>query len=250
MQFKLLLLLLFICGCVTMGKTLPDNPAMGQIFKVLTINLCADWNAPRPDRAAKIVETVKAENIDIILFQEGIKGIGQFDMAKSIATQLGYSYVQVPAFGVPGFLEYCIGIISRYPISSIHSAGCQVSGGDPIDKMPFPGSTRGILVKINNIWIMTSHLTVPVVQSEKEKQVRCLASDIPAGVCIWGGDFNFGRTDPAYSLIPMMESIYPGNPQVDMMFSRGLKVIESKLMFTDHYVSDHDGVMVTYKQGE
>ena len=215
-------------------------------IKVLTINLCADWQAPRQDRGDKIIDLVRQEQVDIILTQEGIQGLGQFDMAKYIAGQLGYSYCQAPAFGVPGFFAYCVCIISSYPIANSQVIGCQVAGGDPIDKVPFPGSGRGLLANIGGMWVMSTHLMAPVSQENKEKQIRCLSSALPPGIVIWGGDFNFTRIDPAYRFIGLDEAVYSGEPQVDMIFSRGLTAKDARIVFADHYVSDHVGILTAY----
>ena len=91
---------------------------------------------------------------------------------------------------------------------------------------------------------MSSHLTVPVTQEKREEQTRCLRAANPM---IWGGDFNFTRDNPAYALVNLSEAIYPGEAQADMIFST-LPVIESKTVFTDHYVSDHVGVLATFKK--
>ena len=241
----LLTVCLFLSGCIA-SSTGNLHPTPSPTITVLTINLCADWSSPRQHRADLIIELIKAEKIDIILTQEGIKGAGQFDMVEYIANSLGYSYCQSPAFGVPGFLEYCVGIISAYPILNAKAVGCQVSGGDPIDKVPFPGSGRGVMADISGIKVMSSHLTVPVEQAEKEKQVNCLQAALPPGVTIWGSDFNFVRSDPAYSLIHLQEALYSGPPQVDMVFSSGLSVLASRLVFEDRVASDHSGVLVTF----
>ena len=238
---------LFLSGCMTSSqgyKFLDIKPTV----KVLSINLCADWANPRQDRANRIIQLVRDEKIDIVLTQEGIKGVGQFDMVKYIAETLDYSYCQSPAFGVPGFLEYCVGIISAYPISNAKTVGCQVSGGDPIDKVPFPGSGRGIMANVDGIQVMSSHLTVPVEQDQREKQVKCLRSALSPGTTIWGGDFNFNRNNPAYLLVNLQEALYSGEPRVDMVFSSGLSILESRLVFEDHFVSDHYGVLVTYSR--
>jgi endonuclease/exonuclease/phosphatase family metal-dependent hydrolase len=242
----LLALVILLSGCMTYSQGTMTPPR--QLVKVLTINLCANWNAPRQDRADAIVSFCREEQVDIILTQEGIKGIGQFDMAKYIAGQLGYSYCQSPSFGVPGFLEYCVGIISTYSIKTNKKVGCQVSGGDPIDRVPFPGAARGLLANVGGINVMTSHLTVPVMQSAKEEQVSCLRAALPKGVSIWGGDFNFNRYDLAYPMVELQEALYVGPPQVDMIFFGGLSLVESRLVFEDHFVSDHCGVLATFRR--
>jgi len=238
---------LLLSGCMTISQG--SNPQeTATIIKVLSINLCASWNSPRKDRADKIIELVRAEKVDIILFQEGVKGIGQFDMAEYIAKELGYSYCQSPAFGVPIFFEFSVGIISAYSMINVKTIGCQVPGEDWIDKFPFPGSGRGVLATVGGIQVMSCHLSVPVPQATKEMQVSCLQVALPPGITIWGGDFNFVRSDPAYSLIKLQEAVYSGPPQVDMVFSSGLSVLESRLVFEDRVVSDHAGVLVTYRR--
>ena len=239
----LLLMLCLIFGCVSIQSNgvVPTDP---KTLKVLTINLCADWKASRQERADKIVSFVQNEKIDLILTQEGIRGVGQFDAVKYIAGKIGYSYAQSPAFGVPGFFEYCVGIISATPLSNVQSVGCQVPGGDPIDQVPFPGAGRGILATVGTLRVLSSHMMAPVSQGNRENQVRCLADSAPM---IWGGDFNFNRDNVAYALIGLPEAAYPGDSQVDMIFG-SLPVIESKAVFTDHYVSDHGGILTTFKR--
>ena len=236
---------LLFSGCMTVSQGSNPQEAATTV-KVLSINLCAGWNTPRKDRADKIIELVRAEKVDTILFQEGVKGIGQFDMAEYIAKELGYSYCQSPSFGVPVFFEYSVGIISASPMINVQTVGCQAPGDAWLDKYPFPGSGRGAMANIGGIQFMSCHLSVPVPQDVKEKQVSCLQAALPPGITIWGGDFNFVRSDPAYSLIKLQEALYSGPPQVDMVFSSGLSVLESRLVFEDRVVSDHAGVLVTY----
>jgi endonuclease/exonuclease/phosphatase family metal-dependent hydrolase len=246
MHYLILILSLILSGCVTDSQGIVNQS--NENLKVLTINLCANWNASRKDRVDKLIEFIKAEKIDVILAQEGIRGIGQFNTIKYIAEELGYSYCQSPSFGVPGFIEYTIGVIAASPISESKVVGCQVSGGDPIDKVPFPGSGRGLLVNTGSLWFMVSHLTVPVERSQKEKQVQCLMKSIPAGSVVWGGDFNFTRSDMVYPLIQMQEAVYSGNPQVDMIFYKGIALLNSKIVFEDHYISDHIGVLTEFRK--
>ena len=240
----ILAICLLVSGCITTG-TGNLLPVPNSVIKVLSINLCASYMTSRQSRADKIISFCKAEKVDIILAQEGTTGLLQFNTIKYIAEQLGYSYAQVPAFGVPLFYGFNVGVISAYPISNSRAVGCQINGGDPIDKVPFPGSARGLLVSSGDINIMSSHLTIPVEQAEKEKQVKCLMDSLPSGVTIWGGDFNFNRADPAYPLIKLQEAVYSGPPMVDMVFCSGLCVLDSKLVFEDLQISDHCGVMVT-----
>ena len=249
MKYLILVLAFLLSGCITGATGNLAQPEAKRTIKVLTINLCADWNAPRQARADKIVEFARAEQVDIILAQEGIKGLGQFDMVKYIAAQLNYSYIQSPVFGFPGFYEFSVGIISNSPITDAKIVGCQVVGGDFIDNIPFPGAGRGVLANICGIWVMSSHLTVPTAQDQRESQVRCLQAALPQGMAIWGGDFNFNRDNPAYSLIKMDEAQYPGSAQVDMIFTRHMLCVSSEMVFEDHYVSDHSGVLAEFTNG-
>ena len=245
MKVIICIICLFLAGCIT-SSTGNLNSAPGPTIKVLSINLCEQWHTPRQGRADKIIEFVKDRQVDIILTQEGMKGVGQFDAVEYIAAKLGYSYSQAPTFGVPGFFEYCVGVISRYPITNSKPAGCQVEGGDPIDNVYFPGSSRGLLVSTGGIHVMSCHLTVPTELDQKIKQIQCLTSALPAGPIIWGGDFNLTRDNPAYPYIKFQEATYSGIPQVDMIFFRGLSLLESKQVFEDGYVSDHNGIFATF----
>jgi hypothetical protein len=238
---------LLLVGCVTIGNS-PSAQELSDPFKVLTLNLCVSWSSPQQDRANQVVEFVKAQRVDVLLLEEGSGGLTQFNAIKYIAERLGYSYCQVPAFGVPGFYTFNIGIVAKSPVTNPLPLGCQVAGGDPIDMMPFPGASRGLQATVDGIQFWTVHLTAPVTQESREQQVQCLVAKLPTGPIVWGGDFNFSRSDMAYPLVPLVEAMYPGEAQVDMVFSRGLTVVKSELVFTDKVVSDHCGVLVTFQK--
>ncbi|MFA5137987.1 MAG: endonuclease/exonuclease/phosphatase family protein [Elusimicrobiota bacterium] len=224
-------------------------------LKVLTLNLCADWNAPRKARLQAVADFARDNRIDVLLVQEAVQGIGQGDAVRFLADRLGYSFRQVPAFGVPVFFKFNIGVISRFPITESKPLGCRVPGGDAIDNIPNPGGSRALAVRAGGLWFVTCHLTTPFTQENHEKQVRGILEKLdglPAGDVFWGGDFNSGRGNPVYALITkagFKEAPPAESGLVDMVFYRGRswRLTDSRLVLTGRYVTDHPGgVLATY----
>ena len=240
-----LLLALLICGCCTFQPLGPSVPVGNQPIRVMTLNLCADWTAPRNDRLKAVATFCQDNQVDVLLVQEAVSGIGQGNAANFLAGKLGYYYSQVPAFGFPLFYQFNIGVISRWPISQSRSLGCQVPGGVFVDNVPNPCSSRALLVQTGGLWFATCHLIIPFTEENHERQVSCILGKLPAEV-IWGGDFNSDRNNPAYSIITgagFKDAPPAGAPLVDLIFYRGAnwRLISSTLVLTDHYVTDHPG---------
>ena len=59
---------------------------------------------------------------------------------------------------------------------------------------------------------------------------------------------NFTRDDPAYQLIKLQEAVYTNPPRPDMIFYRGLSLLDVKSVFNDMTVSDHVGILATFNR--
>jgi endonuclease/exonuclease/phosphatase family metal-dependent hydrolase len=260
MKTIILTLALLLAGCSTFHEVngpaaaLPDQTSI----KVLTLNLKADDSQPREARLEPVVAACKAQGVDILLLQEGASGVSETDNIDLLRAKLGYpSMIEAPVFGVYPFKLNNVGIISRYPWLETNSSACEVQVVEKIDQLPIPGKRRVIMGQVyipglGQVYAYSVHLaSSPTNQEERNKQVACMLEFIdsrPGGVLeILGGDFNFGEDNPAYQMI--IRAGFKGvGSAPDFIFVRGAgEIIDWHPEFTDHFVSDHVGVVATIR---
>ncbi len=101
---------------------------------------------------------------------------------------------------------------------------------------------------IGMINVYSTHMaSSPTTQEEREKQVMeeivFINSQMKADIDIFGGDFNFDNTNPAYKII--QNSGFVGyDVGVDHIMIRGGRILSGEEVFSDHFVSDHSGILV------
>ena len=88
----------------------------------------------------------------------------------------------------------------------------------------------------------------PTTQEERNKQISCIIDFINSNSSdsmeILGGDFNMDVDNPAYGYIIDAGFRGYGNAP-DFIFVRGaIEIVDWKIVFTDHFVSDHCGILV------
>jgi endonuclease/exonuclease/phosphatase family metal-dependent hydrolase len=243
-------------------KSSPDSSWTPRDYlTVLSLNLKGhDPNYSREERLRPVVELCRAEKVDVLLLQEGVAGLVVRDSIKELQGQLGLAgRTKAPVFGVWPFMTYEIGVLSRFPFNRTVSAGCGVSMVPTLDKLPIPGKRRIVgghfqVPGLGAVKACSVHLaSKPLNQEERMKQVTCLLAFISEqsrpDLEILGGDFNFRQNNPAYGLV-QAAGFQGFGSGVDFVFCRGGEVYDGKSVFTDHFVSDHCGILVKIRKGK
>ena len=251
-----LLVLLLLSACSrSLVNSDPGSLPNQDHLTVLSLNMKGyDPNASREARMQPVVNLCKQEGMDLLLLQEGVSGLlkGSIDLLRDKLT-FPASF-EAPVFGVWPFNLNNVGIISRYPWLETHSASCEIKMVQVIDNLPIPGKRRVVMGQVHvpgigQVNAYSVHLASgPTTQEERQKQVTCMLDFInsrPGAVMdILGGDFNFGPDNLAYQMI--LDTGFQGFGQApDFVFVRGHGgITEGKIVFTDHFVSDHCGILV------
>ncbi|MEW6354784.1 MAG: endonuclease/exonuclease/phosphatase family protein [Planctomycetota bacterium] len=269
-------------------------------MRVLTLNLMQKSPvAGREERLERIAELVKSrhdagEPIDALLLQEGCSGVtvGTMDSIGDLAARLGakglrYYVRSEPCFGVPNFLVFRVGVLTRADVLSSDGNGLECRTGDWFDDFPLPGRKRVVGLStstpMGRVNLFSVHLSSGGSQGDRIRQVRDLIQFVenfgkehPAEVVIVGGDMNTTPTTDAYQQLsaawadsyaaaatssPGHTFNLPGNPhckgyvgdprRIDFIFVKGesIRIERSDVVFNSDgwWVSDHCGVLTTLK---
>ena len=183
---------LWLWGAQLLPRT-PGNPGDQQTLTVMTYNVLA-WH----DHYEPILDTIQAENPDILFLQEL-----NTDLAKVLEQDLIQTYPHqelVPADNPTG-----IGVISKYPIRSI---------GEDLPHHRWLGGPQVLQLEWNDQLIMSVNFHMfsttgvfPLGQAEKSFRLReqqaGLLTDLArrSGSIIMAGDANTSPTSEAYRTI-------------------------------------------------
>lgn len=212
-------------------------------MKVLSINLATTWNAPRRDRLRAVADFVLDRGVDVVLFQEGVRSCYFYDTGKMLNEMVGeWNLVARSAYGWPIAWESRVGIISRYRFISTDSLYCEIPQTEFVDAIPLPWSKRAVAATVDVpdlgiCNIVSVHLSSsPARELDRTNQLdKVWHWDVvqlpPADVRIIGGDFNQAMSGGAGEL-------------PDYIIATKGTIINSEMVFTDHFVSDHSGVLV------
>ncbi len=222
------------------------------MVKVLTLNLCASWASSRKQRLRMVADFVKANGIDVILCQEGVRiCYPVYDSLRYLAGLLGYDYIAKSAFGFPWLYEFRVGMISRYKIAHTAALSCEVPQTDWLDAIPLPWRARAVaaIVDVPDLGItalVSVHLTsAPKTDADKAKQLQLVSgwiAGLPArDVTICGGDFNtsFEGESPFF--------LRTGQTP-DYIFVAGAALAKGYPVISDYLVSDHVGIVAEVKK--
>lgn len=220
-------------------------------LRVLALNLCGFWTSPLADRLRAVADFIKGNRIDVLLMQEGIRSGFVYDSIRQLAGMLGYEHFARSTFGFPVFYEYRVGVLTHFKIIRTASLACEVPQTEWIDAIPLPWRRRATAVTVDvpglGITTLVSvHLTSsPKTQAAREEQFIRLWNWIDGlpldDCCVIGGDFNTSGINPAFSAVFGGAMITGRSP--DYICVDGARIIKGTLVFTDHVVSDHAGVM-------
>jgi endonuclease/exonuclease/phosphatase family metal-dependent hydrolase len=217
-------------------------------MKILSLNLCATWTRPRKERLGLVADFVKANEIDVLLVQEGIRSCFVYDTIRQLAGMLGYDYFAKSTFGWPLFWEFRVGVISRFPIIRTASLNCEIPQAEFLDSIPLPWRRRAVAATVNvpDLGITTLisvHLSSsPKTEAHRASQFLKLHLWInkmpPADVWICGGDFNAAQNDPAFLPVSGTGNVIGQAP--DYIFVDGAKIAKDYPALSGHIVTDHD----------
>ena len=177
-------------------------------MRILSINLCVSWTTPRKARLRALADFVRAEQIDVLLVQEGIRSCFVYDTIRQLARELGYDYFAKSTFGWPLFWEFRVGVISRLPILHTYAWGHEVKQTSWVDAIPLPWRRRAAAVTVEPPGLGYTHLisvhltSAPANEGERNEQMSGLLDWIKgldfAALIVLGGDFNLSREKEAY----------------------------------------------------
>jgi endonuclease/exonuclease/phosphatase family metal-dependent hydrolase len=220
-------------------------------LQILSLNLCASWRRPRAERLQMVADFVQANEIDVLLVQEGVRSCFVYDTIRKLADELGYDYYSKSTFGYPIFYEFRIGVISRFPIIRTASLDAEVPQKEWLDAIPLPWRRRAVAatVDVPDLGI-TNLVSVHLTSSPKSefarqcqffKLQRWINGLPPNDCCIVGGDFNTSQDNPAFAVTMGKAAITGEAP--DYICMDGARIVSSSKAFTDRVVSDHAGVL-------
>ena len=253
----LLLIFIFIgCSTISVHNSFVESISNQDQITILSLNMMGyDPNNSRIDRMQPVIDLCKQDNVDILLLQEGYSGLFQRDSINYLRDELGFpASFEAPVFGVYPFSLQNIGIISRYPWLETDSSPCEIQMIETIDNLPVPNKRRVVMGQIDvpgmgKINTYSVHMaSSPTTEEERTKQISCIINFIDSktndSAEILGGDFNMSPDSPAYKVI--IDAGFRGYGQTpDFIFVRGpIEIVDWKLVFADHFVSDHCGILV------
>jgi endonuclease/exonuclease/phosphatase family metal-dependent hydrolase len=226
-------------------------------LKILALNLCASWNRPRAERLQMVADFVQANEVDVLLVQEGVRSCFVYDTIRQLADDLYFNYFAKSVFGFPLFWEFRVGVISRYPIIRTASLNAEVPQKEWLDAIPLPWRRRAAAATVDVPGLgITTLVSVHLTSSPKSEfsrqcqffKLRHWIDCLPPSDCrIIGGDFNTAQDNPAFE-VTFGGMAIAGDPP-DYICVDGGRIVKASTVFTDRVVSDHAGVLAQVERG-
>ena len=217
-------------------------------MKILALNLCTSWTSSRSSRLQIVADFVKANEIDVLLVQEGVRSCLVYNTIRKLANMLGYDHFSRSNVGYPFFFEFQVGVISRFKIDWTASLNCAVPQNNWLDAIPLPWRKRAVAATVSvpglgMVTCISVHLvSAPKTPADKANELAMVDS-WKAGlsardVTVFGGDFN-------YSFNSSPSGMEYGGLSPDYIFVEGAKIIDWETVLTGQVVTDHAcGVLV------
>jgi endonuclease/exonuclease/phosphatase family metal-dependent hydrolase len=223
----------------------------GNYMRILSLNLATSWKTSRKSRMLRVRHFIEDTGVDAVLFQEGLQVCWPAYSSLHDLCPNGYFSYHRGYIGVPWFYSWRVGVLSRFPIISAASLGCEVPQTEWVDAIPYPGRKRAVSVTVDvpglgRVSIVSVHLTSsPKTEGDREQQLIKLVRWLPtlpeSDVQICGGDWNTDRNNAAFRLTMGVEGITGQAP--DYICVRGAQIVKASTVFTDRVVSDHVGII-------
>lgn len=229
-------------------------------MKILSLNFCASHARSRSARLKAVGEFVRANGVDVLLMQEGVRSCLAYDTGRQLSRLLRPPWGRYAKsnIGWPFFWEIRVGVFSRYPILKTYHADLSV----PIKRtlpdclpLPWRAHAAGALVDAGcrRILLAAVHLSSgPETSADQLNQTYKLLSWIggleKTDLTILGGDFNFPADSHSSKLIQASGYQAAGAAPPDFIFTTGAKVISTQVVLTDHDITDHNGAVLVEVQ--
>lgn len=226
-------------------------------MKILCLNLKAkDEQHSQEERLNVVADFCNNNLIDVLLLQEGTYGFVGGNSIKRLESKLQRShyFYQEPCFGYWSMYQYQCGIITSYAFHNTDSCACKIKSTCLVDSLYLPGAKRVISVNsyvpnIGNVCFVTCHLdSNPATEYLRTVQLSCLniflyKKKLTSDVVILGGDFNNDYNTMSENLSYGYSNIITDGPDGIWISADSKLNTIGRLVFQDHYVSDHCGLV-------